>query len=160
MDNNYPILTQLLKELVSSKNIKVSANIKHKVTNDNQETKDNQKDNKETKEDSQETKEDSQETKETKKNIHDIEQYIKETNNNTQLPMRYIIGVSKIASDMGIKMNDYPMKTLRACGKFVKDNYVKRYKRNPLQLQNNACLYTNDEIKFVQSMIRKYFKKF
>ena len=47
---------------------------------------------------------------------------------------------------------------MRGCGKFVRDAYVERYGRNPLQMGNNLCVYTEKEVKFVKNCIQKYFE--
>ena len=77
---------------------------------------------------------------------------------NIELPHRILRSIRDIANDMNMDYNSIPQKTLRGCGKFIRDEYIKHYGRRPLQMYNRSCLYTKKEIKFVQPLIKKYFE--
>lgn len=50
-------------------------------------------------------------------------------------------------------------KTLRGCGKYVKNRYIKHYKKSPFQVsKSKSCFYSDNESKRVIKWIKDYFK--
>ena len=87
-----------------------------------------------------------------------LQKLVAEKHTHIELPHRILRSIRDIANDMNMDYNSIPQKTLRGCGKFIGDKYIKHYGRRPLQMYNRSCLYTKKEIKFVQSLIKKYFE--
>ena len=74
-------------------------------------------------------------------------------------PKRILRSLRDITMDMNLDFASIPQKTLRGCGKFVKDEYIKYFNKSPLQTHSSfTCLYTKKEIKFVKPLITKYFQ--
>ena len=76
-----------------------------------------------------------------------------------ELPKRILRSLRDIANDMNMDFDSIPQKTLRGCGKFIKEEYINHFNRCPLQTHcSRTCMYTKKEVKFVQPLIRKYFE--
>ena len=139
MNSQYPLLTQLLEELVAAQQNKkdIAYDKKQDTTSDkkNDTTPQN-------------TLQDTTEK--------DIEPAI---TLESQPPIRYLRSAKSILSEMVGDVNKIPNHSNITFARFIKGEYVKQYKKNPLQLeQSRACYYKGNEIKFVKSIIKKYLE--